>query len=159
MGGGSLWDVGVYPLSFSQAIFNAPLESVFAWGKEGNQSVEMSCAALCRYSNGRTASFFSSFETPFSTAMTIFGDQGRLEIDHPFTHLEGASTFRLYSKEGKLTLLPFDQRELYLCEAEGMEDAILNGIPNPVTLLDTRNHIRTVLAIDESMRSGIPVTL
>jgi predicted dehydrogenase len=41
-----------------------------------------------------------------------------------------------------------------LGEVEDMHEAILHGQPNYLTLAETRNHVKTVLALYESARTG-----
>ena len=50
-------------------------------------------------------------------------------------------------------------KDLYLGEIEDIEDACLDGAAPLITLEETRDHIRTVLALLESARSGEPAAL
>ncbi|HFQ94108.1 MAG TPA: Gfo/Idh/MocA family oxidoreductase, partial [Anaerolineae bacterium] len=59
-GGGCLWDVGVYPVSFSQYIMGGPPEWVFSTQRLGETGVDIFFAAQMGYGNGRIAQISSS---------------------------------------------------------------------------------------------------
>jgi predicted dehydrogenase len=157
-GGGSMWDVGVYPMSMAQYIFGAPPEAVFARQWIGPSGVDESFSGLMWYPGGGTAQISAGFRTPFYTNVDIIGAEGILTLTRPFLHPE----------EGQITFIPVDgdpqpltipRRDLYLGEIEDMQAAILDGAKNDISLEDTRNHMRTALALYESARSGRPVSL
>ena len=50
--------------------------------------------------------------------------------------------------------IPVVEQELYAGEVEDMHDAILDRRPTYVGLNETRDHVRTVLALYESARRG-----
>lgn len=55
--------------------------------------------------------------------------------------------------------LTVDSQELYLGEVDDMHAAILDGKPTYLSLEETRNHVKTVLALYESARRREPVHL
>jgi len=155
-GGGSLYDVGVYPLSYAQAVFGAPPTRVFGSADMGPTGVDMSFTAHMQYASGQTATFFCSFDVPFHTQMEIRGTTGRLVIDRPFSAIDEVSGFRYYRGDEKPVEVAFTPKDLYLGEVEDMEAAILDGNPPEVSLEQTRNHIRTVEALLKSAQTGLP---
>ena len=46
------------------------------------------------------------------------------------------------------------EKELYLGEVQDMNRAILDGQKNYLTLAESRNHVRTALALYESAENG-----
>ena len=60
-GGGALWDVGVYPLSFAQFIMGSPPRWVAATQWLGDTNVDESFSGLMNYDGERTAQIFASF--------------------------------------------------------------------------------------------------
>lgn len=149
-GGGSLWDVGVYPLSLAQFIFGEPPERASGEQWPGDSGVDETFAGLLQYPGDRLALIACSFRTPFFTHAEILGTQGRLEIDTPFVWSEGPRTLRFYPAEGQVQEIPVPEKELYLGEIEDMHAAILDGVPNYVTLQESRDHIQTAAALYES---------
>jgi predicted dehydrogenase len=157
-GGGSLWDVGIYPLSLAQYMMGGPPEWVLGSQWVGESGVDEFFAGQMGYGNGRVAQIASSFMTPFHTWAEIVGTGGRLTATRPFTGVE-ESTLTYYPAEGSPEQIAVPAEYLYLGEIEDMHQAILHGTPTYLTLDETRNHVRTLLALYESARSGQPVRL
>jgi predicted dehydrogenase len=158
-GGGSLWDIGVYPLSYAQAVFQQPPLSVFGSQHTGPSGVDMAFSAQLIYGDHRTASLFCSFDTPNSSGLVIYGERGRIEIPRPFAGMEELGYFLLFNEAGTPQKIKFPKKELYLAEVEALEAAILDGKSPPLTLQDTRNHILTVQALFQSAKTASPVHL
>ncbi len=158
-GGGSLWDVGVYPISFAQAVYGSAPKKVFGKADLSPSGVDLTFRGLMEYPGGRTAQFLASFALPFHTRMSLFGTQGQIEIERPFIGMENTGYFSFTNAAGETQKVSYPQKELYLCEVEEMESAILEGKPTEVTLPQTRDHIRTVEALLASARAGQPVEL
>lgn len=160
LGGGSLWDVGCYPMSIAQFFMGGPPESVFGEQWTGEADVDVLFNGQMRWANGRVAQISSSFLTPRHTFVEVLGTAGRLTLDHPFIgHNEGDPQLLVYDAEDRVERIAVPEKMLYLGEVEDMHAAILDGAPNYLTLAETRNHIKTLLALYESARSGRPVTL
>ena len=157
-GGGCLWDVGVYPLSFAQYILGSPPNWVMGAQWLGNTGVDETFCGQLGYPGDRFSQISAAFRTPFHTFVEVIGTQGRLHISKPFVGVD-ESQMILYDLRGKAQKIDVPKEYLYLGEIEDMHAAILDGKPNYITLQETRNHIRTVLALYESARSGEVVYL
>ncbi len=159
-GGGSLWDVGVYPLSLSQFIMGGPPQQV--WGRQwtgASSGVDESFSGQMDYGNGRVAQISCGFRTPFHTWVEIIGTEGRLTLNRPFIGLDDRRQLLFHHPDDTIEEIPVPEEELYLGEVEDMHAAILDGQANYLTLAETRNHVRTVLALYESARTGQVVHL
>ena len=157
-GGGCLWDVGVYPMSFAQFVMGESPEWVMGSQWVGETEVDETFTGQMGYTGGRFAQISSAFRTPFHTFFEIIGTLGRLHISKPFVGME----------DGKMTIFPVDgkpkkvkvpKKNLYLGEIKDMHAAILDSAPNYLTLDETRDHVRTVLALYESANTGNVVHL
>jgi predicted dehydrogenase len=157
-GGGSLWDVGVYPLSFAQYIYGAPPQAVSGAQWLGETGVDETFVGQMSYEGDRFAQITSAFRSPFYTMAEIIGTEGRLHLNRPFVGLEEARVV-FYPAEGDPETLTVPDKDLYLGEVEDMHAAILDGEPNYLALSETRDHIRTVLALYESARTQHVVEL
>ncbi len=152
-GGGSLWDVGVYPLSLAQFLMGGPPEWVFGDQWLGPSGVDEAFTGTLHYANGAMAQISSGFAVPYYNHFDALGDNGRLLFTRPFTGLESDDRrLTYYDSDHAAHELPVPEMELYAGEVEDMHDAILNGRPTYVTLAETRDHVRTVLALYESAR-------
>ena len=73
----------------------------------------------------------------------------------PFTGLAaGQRRLTFVDAQDNAEEVPVEEQELYSGEVEDMHDAILDGRPPYLGVDETRNHVRTVLALYESARRG-----
>jgi len=158
-GGGCLWDVGVYPMSFAQFVYGGPPEEVSGLQWTGDTGVDETFVGQMRYPGGGLAQIASSFRNPFNIQMEIIGREGRLSLNRPFTAVDDNPHLLFHTKDDDLQEIPVPEQELYIGEVEDMHDAILDGAHPYLTLAETRDHVRTVLALYESAQSGQLVRL
>jgi predicted dehydrogenase len=156
-GGGSIWDIGVYPISYAQQIMGAAPVEVSGWQRIGETGVDMTFAGQMRYAGGSVAQFTCSFESPFHIRVEVFGSEGRMVITRPFTGMENG-TVEFISSSDKVEVLAVPEKHLYLGEVEDMESAVFDQKPQLLPLSATESHVRTVLALLQSARENRPVT-
>lgn len=155
LGGGSMWDVGVYPMSMAQFIYGAPPEAVSARQWVGPSGVDEQFVGQLQYSGGRLAQIACGFRMPLHTHLTVLGTDGRLECTRPFTNVnQPEADLWVIDAAGQRERIDVPAKELYLGQVENMHAAILEGAPLTVTLEETRNHVETVLALYASAESG-----
>ena len=158
-GGGSLWDVGVYPVTYAQTIFNSVPQSVFGSQNSGSLGVDETFIGQLNYSGGQVAQVMSSFQSPFYTFVEIIGTDARLTLNRPFVGLEDNSQVMFHPKTGLSYEIPVKSQELYLGEVEDMHASILDGKPTYLRLAESRDYIRTVLALYQSARDKKTMSL
>ncbi|MEE8569253.1 MAG: Gfo/Idh/MocA family oxidoreductase [Anaerolineales bacterium] len=158
-GGGSLWDVGVYPVSLAQFIMGGPPRWVSGFQRTGETGVDETFAGILHYAGDRIAQISSSFRTPFYTTAEVIGTQGRLTLNRPFVVLDEERKMTFHPRDGEPIEIPVPNEELYLGEVEDMHAAILDGTPSYLTLDETRDHIRTVTALYQAARTNKVVQL
>ncbi|HLA08798.1 MAG TPA: Gfo/Idh/MocA family oxidoreductase [Anaerolineales bacterium] len=157
LGGGSLWDVGCYPISYARTIVGEnPLE-VFGWQITGPTGIDETFVGQMRFPNGVHAQFDSSFAIPFHTFMEIIGSEGTLSIPKPFKPDVNERIFLTHGD--KTETIKVKGQELYLGEVEDMADAILLGRDPRVSLEDSRANVAAISALLESAKTGMPVKL
>ncbi len=154
-GGGSIWDVGCYPISYTRTVLGEnPLE-VFGWQVTGQTGIDDTFVGQMRFKEDVHAQFDSSFVIPFHAFMEIVGSEGTLSIPHPFKPGEKEN---LYLTRGEKTeTIKVKGQELYIGEVEDMADAILRGKDPRVSLDDSRANVAVIVALLESARTGRPV--
>lgn len=83
LGGGSLLDIGIYPVFLALDVLGKPdeIEAVMIPAVTG---VDDQCAIRFRYNNGAIAHLFSSFAANLATGADIAGDKGRVRFTHRF---------------------------------------------------------------------------
>ena len=155
MGGGSIWDVGCYPISYARTVVGeSPLE-VFGWQVTGKTGIDDTFVGQMRFEGDIHAQFDSSFAIPFHTFMEIVGSEATLSIPKPFKPNVNEQIF--ITRNDKTEAIKVKGMDLYLGEVEDMADAILNGKEPLVSLDDSRENVALISAFLESARIGKPV--
>jgi predicted dehydrogenase len=162
LAGGSLWDVGVYPnsLAIVMAGAGAPVE-VWASQIRGETGVDVSLIAQMKFANGVMAQISSGFRSPFREGAQIVGSEGMIRIAEPWKpHLSGRGSQLVFNRQdGAEETMTVPHKDPYLDEVEAMEACVLDGAEPVVTLSQSRDFLRTVLALYQSAETGQPVTL
>jgi xylose dehydrogenase (NAD/NADP) len=156
-GGGSLWDVGCYPVSFARFALDEEPHEAFGWQVAGPSGVDETFAGQLRFPSGALAQFDCGFRSPFRTEIEVVGSEGTLRVPRPFK--PGASETLLLTRGETTETIPVDGQELYLGEVEDMADAILLGRPPRVSLVESRGNCAALLALLQSSREGRPVAV
>lgn len=79
LAGGSLLDVGVYPLFISQLFLGMP-SAVGAVATLAPTGVDLNCAVSLAYPGGATASLFSTIAAHTDNRCVLYGTQGQLQL-------------------------------------------------------------------------------
>jgi D-xylose 1-dehydrogenase (NADP+, D-xylono-1,5-lactone-forming) len=157
MGGGSIWDIGCYPISYARTVVGEnPLE-VFGWQITGRTGIDETFVGQMRFAGDIHAQFDSSFVIPFHSFMEIVGSEGTLSIPNPFK--PGINERIFLTRDDKTETIKVKGQELYLGEVEDMADAILLGKDSLVSLHDSRANVAVINALLESARVGEPVSM
>ena len=157
LGGGSIWDIGCYPISYARTVLEADPLDVFGWQVTGPTGVDETFVGQMRFENDVFAQFDSSFVLPFHTFMEITGSEATLTIPRPFKPETGEKIY--LTRNDKTETITVKGQELYIGEVEDMADAVLLGRQPRVSLADSRSNVAVILALLESARSGEPAPL
>ena len=157
MGGGSIWDVGCYPISYARTVVGANPVEVFGWQVTGPTGIDNTFVGQMRFEGDVRAQFDSSFDIPFHTFMEIVGSEATLSIPKPFK--PGVNEQIFLTRDDKTETIKIKGQELYLGEVEDMADAILDGKDPLISLRDSRENIAVISALLESARLGKPVAV
>jgi len=157
LGGGSIWDVGCYPISYTRYILGSEPEEVFGWQVTGNSGVDEVFCGQMRFPGGELAQFDSGFRSPYRSRIEIVGSKGALLVPRPFN--PGLEVdVELWDGE-KWEILNMPGQELYIGEVEDLADAVLLGKTPRISLEDSRNNAKTILALLRSAQAGSPERL
>lgn len=155
LGGGSLWDVGCYPLSYANLLAGAAPVEVFGWQQLAPTNIDLEFSAMMRYADGAVAQFDSGFVGPFRAEMHVIGTDATLRIDRPFRTDEQS---RLCLTVGNdVETLPCEHSAPFAGEIADVETAVLDGRPQRVALSESRRTVQTILALYASAVRGVPV--
>jgi len=157
MGGGSLWDVGCYPISYTRMLVGTEPLEVFGWQVRGPSGIDETFTGELRFAGDVLAQFDCGFKSQLRWQMEIVGSQGTLHVPSPFK--PGYNEKLLLSREDQTETIIVPGQELYMGEVEDMADAVLRGKPQGVSLRDSRGNAAAILALLESAGKNQPVSL
>ncbi|HWF40955.1 MAG TPA: Gfo/Idh/MocA family oxidoreductase [Acidothermaceae bacterium] len=124
--GGSLMDVGVYPLSASRLLAGEPI-SVTAQQVTGPSGVDVSFAATMRFNDDVLAHFDCAFHVADRSYLEVVGTEGRVEVSDPWHGTQPALTVTMRGAEPVRT--DIEPANPYQLELEEFGKAV-RGEPN-----------------------------
>lgn len=157
LGGGSIWDVGCYPISYARYLVGMEPAEVFGWQVTGATGIDETFSGQMRFPDGELAQFDCGFRAPYRSSVEVVGSERSLRISNPFKPNEREQL--VLDDGGKVEVLQVNGPELYIGEVEDMADAVLEGKTPRVTLADSRGNVAAILALLESAREGRVVRL
>jgi len=80
LGGGSLLDIGIYPVFLTLLLWGEP-DRIDAAPYIGSTGVDESLALTFKYNDGRIATLYSSFDVDSTVETDICGTEGRIKMD------------------------------------------------------------------------------
>lgn len=153
LGGGSLWDVGSYPVSFIRWIAGEP-DELFGWQAPAETGVDQGFAGLLRYQSGVLGSFDCGFRHPFRAEAEVVGSQGTMVIEPPF--IMSPQSRIILRREGGDEVISVPDVDAYRCEVEALGAAVLDDADLPVPLSSSRANVAALGGLYESARRGKP---
>jgi D-xylose 1-dehydrogenase (NADP+, D-xylono-1,5-lactone-forming) len=156
-GGGSIWDVGCYPISYARMITGEEPLEVFGWQLTGSGGADETFVGQMKFPGGIFCQFDSGFQSQHRSQVEIVGTEGALDIPNPYKP-DLKSTIQL-RRGDEIETIDIDGQELYIGEVDDMCDAILDGKKPRVSLADSRDNTTAILALLESAESGRRVSV
>ena len=157
LAGGSLMDVGCYPVNLCRAIYGQQPVTVAARvhvPKPGG--VDMAMNALLDYGDGRFGLIDSSFGLPMRQSAEIFGEEGTITIPVPFTPgIRDVAVF--VTKNGQMTEQNFTRIDQYQLEVEHFARCLRTGQEPALRLSETLENMSTIEAIYRAANHDWPI--
>jgi predicted dehydrogenase len=161
LGGGPLYDIGIYCINASRYLFQDEPVEVCAFsannGEERFQEVDEMTTATLRFPNERLASFTCSFGAADVSAYEIVGTKGCLRVD-PAYEVAGELKHEL-TVDGKSRKQTFSQRDQFAPELLYFSDCIIKDQDPEPSGAEGLADIRIIQALYRSTRVGHPVKL
>ena len=157
LGGGSIWDVGCYPISYSRMLAASEPVEAFGWQAADPEGTDLSFVGQLRFAEDLFAQFDSSLVWPFQWYMRIIGADAILDVPSPYK--PGLHEKLVLTRGDQVTEIEVDGAELYSGEVEDMADAILLGKAPRVSLMDSRGNVATIQALIRSAEQGRRVAI
>ena len=180
-GGGSIWDLGCYPVTLFHSVLQRRPMAVAGFIRRAGQSADMTFGAQIFYEGEAVGQFTTSMESLPSWSAEFVGSRGRIRVSYPWlSQVELASTVEVVTQESKAVLSKsgddnwafgdeavdqttsfhtFENTNAYSEEVKAMERMILDGEPIVFPLPESAVNMATVRALIESATNGKVVTL
>jgi glucose-fructose oxidoreductase len=161
MGGGTLYDIGIYCINAARYIFRAEPVEVFAISANNGErrfaEVDEMTSAILRFPDERLAAFTSSFGASDVSSYHIVGTEGSLRLDPAY---EYAGELKHYlTIKGRQRERTFARRDQFAPELIHFSDCILNGEEPGPNGLEGLADVRIIEALYRSAETGTPVKL
>lgn len=150
-GGGSIWDVGCYPISYARMAAGSEPDAYSGWQTIGPGGADLLFVGQMRFPNGIYAQFESSFISPFRAFMEFVGTDGVLEVPTPYK--PGLHEKMRLRRGDHDQTIEVRGTELYSGEVEDMADAVLLGKPPRISLADSRGTVAAILGLLAAARA------
>jgi predicted dehydrogenase len=124
LGGGSLLDIGIYPIFISMLLLGIPIETK-SIAQLTTTGIDQHCAVLMKFKNEATAILESSFLAQTSNTAVIYGSKGKITMHSPFHHTEKI-TIEIQGEEPYQISTPLINNG-YTHEIEEVKNCLLSG--------------------------------
>jgi predicted dehydrogenase len=152
LGGGSLLDVGIYPLFLTVLLFGEPA-SIQSVGRLAATGADEYCNMIFQYPGGETASIFSSITTRTSLTAEIAGRKGRIYMHNPW-YRTNAITLEITDGETTAFTFPhehngfeYEIRHVMQCLQSGLKESPLLPFEFSLILSRTMDKIRKQVGV------------
>ena len=161
LGGGTLYDIGVYCINASRSLFRAEPLEVHAFSVGGTDArfseIDEMTGAILRYPEERLASFTCSFGAADVSAYELVGAEGNLRVEPAYEYV-GELKHRLTIK-GKTRERTFSGRDQFAPELIYFSDCIINNVDPEPSGAEGLADVRVIRALYRSAEIGRPVQL
>lgn len=161
MGGGPLYDIGIYCINAVRYLFaEEPLEVIALTANNGEDrfsEVEEMASVIMRFPEERLATFVCSFGASDSGFYEVVGTTGKLRMDPAYESAEELK--QEITINGKKRQKAFPKRDQVAPEILYFSDCILNGNDPEPSGTEGLIDVQIIRGIQESVRSGKPFKL
>jgi predicted dehydrogenase len=125
LAGGSLLDIGVYPLFISQLFLGVPA-TIRAVATPALTGVDQNCAMALGYASGATASLFSTIAATTNNYCVLYGTKGQLHLTGRF---HAPSGIEIHRPDQAVEIIPYPKIGLgYQYEAAHVQECLAQGL-------------------------------
>lgn len=153
LGGGALWDVGSYPVTYAQLIIGHEPTLVFGTAHWHESGVDEEFMGMLRFRGGTTANIYAGFRAAYRTWLEILGSDGGLTVPNPFR--PGPLETLELERNGVVEQIEVaGSPEIFVREIEDFEASVLDGAPQIVSLAESRRTAATLVALQAAARDS-----
>jgi predicted dehydrogenase len=160
LGGGALYDLGVYPLVFARFLYgDEPVDTSCLVTERHASGVDVTASALMNFGGGRTLQFNCSLRQAWSHWVTVIGTKGWMEC--PLAVLpkpDQETVLRVHERDDmrgdRVDVLRFDPVDQYVCEVDAFARAVRGVAPLEWGMADAVANMKALDALRAAGESG-----
>lgn len=148
LGGGSLLDVGIYPLSFASMVFHQPITAISGHCHMGPTGADEQASFTVQFQEGGLASLNCALRTSMPDDARICGTDGMIYIPAPFWQADEA-VLSMRGKEDRTITIPvegnglqFEAIETMRCIREGLLESPVMPLHETLELMRAMDKLR-----------------
>ena len=152
-GGGSLYDVGVYPITVARMLLGQEPQAatVHAYFSKEHGDVDMMAAGLLEFDKGVALTFDCGMWASFRNGLEVLGTKGRIEVPSAFVVEQNEiDNFFVITNDGRREV-EVPKLNQYALQADAFGRRILSGEPLPFPSHDA---IRNMKVVDACLTSA-----
>ena len=161
LGGGTLYDIGVYCINAARYLFRAEPTEVMAIsvnsGTARLSEIDESTGAVLRFAGERVATFVTSFNAADVGSYRIVGTKGDIRVDPAYEYAEGLEY--TMTVNGKKTRKRIGKRDQFAAQLLYFSDCILKDRNPEPSGEEGQQDVRIVEALYRSAKSGKAVKI
>src|SRR5215510_11113988 len=161
LGGGTLYDLGVYCINAARNLFQSEPEEVFAYSGARDdrrfKEIDEMTSVVLRFPGERLGTFTSSFGSADVASCDVIGTEGKLRLDPAY---EYAMPLKLFvTIDDKTSARTFPRRDQFAPQLLYFSDCIRKNLEPEPSGEEGLADVRIVRALYRAARIGKPVKL
>jgi predicted dehydrogenase len=161
LGGGTLYDIGIYCINAARYLFRSEPTEVFAFsannGEKRFREVDEMTSAILRFPDQRLASFTCSFGAADTAVFDVIGTRGTLRVLQAYEHSEAMEME--ITVNGRSRKRRYARRDQFGPELVYFSDCILKGREPEPSGVEGLLDVHIIRSLLHSARHGISVKL
>ncbi|ELZ54501.1 MULTISPECIES: Gfo/Idh/MocA family protein [Halorubrum] len=157
LAGGSLMDVGCYPVSLARTVLGTPDRAYAHAGDTRDAGVDTELAGVLAYDDGRSARVACGFDTQLVQRYRIDATNGWIEVERAFDAPTDEAVELTYEIDGRRGVETFPAVDQYRLQVEHFADRVADGTAPLTDGSEAVANMRIVDALAESAAEGGPV--
>ncbi|MFI2858356.1 Gfo/Idh/MocA family protein [Paenibacillus sp. JSM ZJ436] len=162
MGGGSVYDVGCYPISAARMIYGMEPRAVtcHAMFSEEHDGVDMMAHGMLEFEEGLGLTFECGMWAYSRCSLEIAGTEGRIELPSAFgwERMEDQAQILIHTPRGTREE-KLGAHNHFALQADAMAAAVLDGIPLPYGMDDAIYNMRVIDACQRAIHTSSRVLI
>lgn len=161
LGGGTLYDIGIYCINAARYLFRAEPMEVFAFsarnGDKRFREVDEMTSATMRFPEGRLASFTTSFGAADTAEYEVLGTRGVLRARQAYEYSESV-TLEI-TVDGRTQKRSYPRRDQFAAELFYFSDCVLRDQEPEPSGIEGLLDVHIIRSLQDSASLGVPLRL